>query len=143
MDDINVTPVMADSSTVENIQVRPQRPAKTAADWVRDMRMSPEVNKTTVGVETDHITPELLMATSSKLLGISRREQDPDPKDSLLFQRFYGPAEYFAEHVLRDGGKVARNLLWKATNKGKIDFVPSVRLTSISLMCSTPASWRR
>ncbi len=125
MDDINVTPVMADSSTVENIQVRPQRPAKTAADWVRDMRMSPEVNKTTVGVETDHITPELLMATSSKLLGISRREQDPDPKDSLLFQRFYGPAEYFAEHVLRDGGKVARNLLWKATNKGKIDFVPS------------------
>lgn len=125
MDDINVTPVMADSSTVENIQVRPQRPAKTAADWVRDMRMSPEVNKTTVGVETAHITPELLMATSSKLLGISRREQDPDPKDSLLFQRFYGPAEYFAEHVLRDGGKVARNLLWKATNKGKIDFVPS------------------
>ena len=125
MDDINVTPVMADSSTVENIQVRPQRPAKTAADWVRDMRMSPEVNKTTGGVETDHITPELLLATSSKLLGISRREQDPDPKDSLLFQRFYGPAEYFAEHVLRDGGKVARNLLWKATNKGKIDFVPS------------------
>lgn len=125
MDDINVTPVLADSSTVENIQVRPQRPPKTAADWVRDMRMSPEVNKTTVGVETDRITPELLMATSSKLLGISRREQDPDPKDSLLFQRFYGPAEYFAEHILRDGSKVARNLLWKATNKGKIDFVPS------------------
>lgn len=125
MDDINVTPVLAGSSTVENIPVRPQRPAKTAADWVRDMRMSPEVNKTTVGVETDRITPDLLMATSSKLLGISRREQDPDPKDSLLFQRFYGPAEYFAEHVLRDGGKVARNLLWKATNKGKIDFVPS------------------
>lgn len=125
MDDINVTPVLADSSTVENISVRPQRPAKTAADWVRDMRMSPEVNKTTVGVETDRITPDLLMATSSKLLGISRREQDPDPKDSLLFQRFYGPAEYFAEHVLRDGGKVARNLLWKATNKGKVDFIPS------------------
>lgn len=125
MDDINVTPVLADSSTVENIPVRPQRPAKTAADWVRDMRMSPEVNKTTVGVETDRITPDLLMATSSKLLGISRREQDPDPKDSLLFQRFYGPAEYFAEHVLRDGGKVARSLLWKATNKGKVDFVPS------------------
>lgn len=125
MDDINVTPVLAGSSTVENIPVRPQRPAKTAADWVRDMRMSPEVNKTTVGVETDRITPDLLMATSSKLLGISRREQDPDQKDSLLFQRFYGPAEYFAEHVLRDGGKVARNLLWKATNKGKIDFVPS------------------
>ena len=125
MDDINVTPVLADSSTVENIPVRHQRTAKTAADWVRDMRMSPEVNKTTVGVETDRITPDLLMATSSKLLGISRREQDPDPKDSLLFQRFYGPAEYFAEHVLRDGGKVARNLLWKATNKGKVDFIPS------------------
>lgn len=108
-------------STPVQIPASGQRVPRTAADWVRDLRMSPEVNKTTVGVETDHVTPDLLLAATSKMLNISRGSEDGDPKDSLLFQRFYGPAEYFAEHIQRDGGKVARNLLWKATNKGNLD----------------------
>lgn len=125
MDDMPVTTVPSDNTRIDAIKIRPESPKKTAADWVRDMRMSSEVNKTTVGVETERVTPELLMATSRKLLGISRREQEDDPKDSLLFQRFYGPAEYFAEHILRDANKVGRNLLWKATNKGNLDFMQS------------------
>lgn len=76
-------------------------------------------------MDSDRVTPDLVLATATKLLGISKGEQEPDPKDSLQFQRFYGPAEYFAEHVAKDGGKVARNLLWKATNKGNLDFINS------------------
>lgn len=125
MDDLTVTPQNASTQQVDAIRLRPDKPKKTAADWVREMRMSPGVNKTTTGVETDRVTSDLLLATSSKLLGISKREQHADPKDSLEFQRFYGPAEYFAEHVLRDGGKLGRNLLWKATNRGNLDFMQS------------------
>ena len=125
MDDLTVTPQNASTQQVDAIRLRPDKPKKTAADWVREMRMSPGVNKTTTGVETDRVTADLLLATSSKLLGISKREQHADPKDSLEFQRFYGPAEYFAEHVLRDGGKLGRNLLWKATNRGNLDFMQS------------------
>ena len=125
MDEPTVTPVNADNTTIDPVRMPQGRPKRTAADWVRDMRMSADVNKTTVGVETDRVTPDLLLATSKKLLKVARREQEPDPKDSLEFQRFYGPAEYFAEHVLRDGNKLGRNLLWKATNRGNLDFMQS------------------
>lgn len=107
----------------EEPTAKPSTSRKTAQDWARDKRMSADVNGTTVGVATDRVTPELLLATSKKLLSVSRREAQPDQKDSLQFQRVYGPAEYFAEHVLRDGGKLGRNLLWKATNRGNLDFM--------------------
>lgn len=122
-----VTQTTGQSQQVRNIAPTPQQ-GRTVHDWIRDMRMSPDVNKTTVGVETDQVTPELMLATSRKLLGISRREQEPDPKDSLQFQRVYGPTDYFAEHIMRDSGKLGRNLLWKATNKGNLDFMPTAAL---------------
>lgn len=125
MDDIKTTNIQATTTDVGNTRIHPDKPKKTVHDWTRDMRMSASVNKATVGVETDSVTPELLLATTKKLLRVSRREEEPDPKDSLEFQRFYGPAELFADHVLRDGGKLGRNLLWKATNKGNLDFMAS------------------
>ena len=100
-------------------------PRKTAADWVREMRMSADVNKTTVGVDTDRVTPDLLLATSNKLLKINKREAEPDSKDSLQFQRIYSAPDFVAEHILRDAGRVGRQLLWKATNRGNVDFIPT------------------
>lgn len=118
-----VSPIQSGMETVQHLAPPPPKKMKTAADWVRDLRMNADVNKTTVGVETDRVTPELMLATSSKLLGISRRQVEPDPKDSLEFQRIYGPAEYFSEHILRDAGRLGRQLLWKATNRGNVDFM--------------------
>lgn len=99
------------------------KPKKTANDWLRDMRMSASVNKTTLGVESERVTPDVMLAASGKLLKINRREAESDPKDSLQFQRIYGPTDYFAEHILRDAGRLGRQLLWKATNKGNLDFM--------------------
>ena len=92
-----VSPIQSGMETVKHLAPPPPKKMKTAADWVRDLRMNADVNKTTVGVETDRVTPDLMLATSSKLLGISRRKVEPDPKDSLEFQRIYGPAEYFSD----------------------------------------------
>jgi len=119
---MNTTPQTTED--VSSVKLRKDKPQRTAQDWVRDMRMSAAVNRTNTGVETEQVTPDLLLATSRKLLGISKREQEPDPKDSLAFQRFYGPEMLFQERILRDGGKLARNILWKATNRGNLDFMP-------------------
>lgn len=98
---------------------------KTAQDWVRQLRFSNQVNKQTVGVDTDKVTPQLLLASSNKLLSISRGQQEGDQKDALQFQKIYGPVEYFAQRIQKDGGSVARSMLWKATNKGNLDFIGS------------------
>ena len=118
----------ASSETVQHLAPPPPKPVKNVHDWLRDLRMSADVNQTTVGVAADRVTPELMLATANKLLGISRREVEPDPKDSLQFQRVYGPNEYFSEHILRDAGRLGRQLLWKATNRGNLDFMQTAAL---------------
>ena len=114
---------MANNQQVENISIQDRGPQNTAADWVRQLRFSSDVNKSTVGVDTDRVTPQLLVAASKKLLGISRGTQKGDAKDSMRYQKVFGPVEYFAQHIQRDGGSVARQMLWKATNKGNLDFI--------------------
>ena len=64
MDDIAVTPVQASDTKLNTVKLDAAKPKKTVADWTREMRMSADVNKTTTGVETDKVTPELLLATS-------------------------------------------------------------------------------
>ena len=114
---------MANNQQVENISIQDRGPQNTAADWVRQLRFSSDVNKSTLGVDTDRVTPQLLVAASKKLLGISRGTQKGDAKDSMRYQKVFGPVQYFAQHIQRDGGSVARQMLWKATNKGNLDFI--------------------
>ena len=82
--------------------------------------------KLTMGKSYQQVDPTMLLATTKKLLATSRGELPTDQRDSMEYQRIDGPADFFGERVLRDGGKVARNLLWKVTNKGgSIDAIPS------------------
>ncbi len=89
------------------------------------MRLDPEVTERLLGKPYDTITPYTLLDISSKLLKLSRGEVKSDIRDSLEFQKFYGSPELFAERIVKDGGGVARGLLWKATNKNSLDFLPS------------------
>ena len=98
---------------------------RSAADWTREMRMSADVNASTVGISADRVTPDLLLATSSKLLKLNKGEAEPDSKDSLQYQRIYSAPDYIAEHVLKDADRLGRQLLWKATNRGNLDFMTS------------------
>ena len=77
-----VKPASASQKETKKLSAQPQT-SRDVHDWVRDMRMSASVNKTTTGVETDRVTPELLLATSRKLLAIIRGEAQEDVKDSL------------------------------------------------------------
>lgn len=88
-------------------------------------KLDPEVTTETLGTAHENVNGALLLDTSHKLLKISKGEAYPDSRDELQFQKVFGPSELFAERILKDGGKVARNLLWKATNKGNLDFMPS------------------
>ena len=112
-----------DNDQTDDVPNKPAKVRKTAADFFRPIQISPEVTKQTLGIESDHITPKLLMAASKRVLGIARGEEQSDDRDSLQFQRVYGSSEYLPEHIQKDGGKVARNILWKATNRGNLDFL--------------------
>ncbi len=101
----------------------PELDTSTLEAELAEIKLDPEVTARTLGKAYSGVTPYTLLDISGKLLRLSRGEDKPDVRDSLEFQKFYGAPELFAERIAKDGGHVARNLLWKATNKGNLDFI--------------------
>jgi hypothetical protein len=77
----------------------------------------------------DRVTPNLMLAASQKLLGLQRGEEEPDDRDSLSNQQFFGPEDFFRERIERDAGGIAKKILWNSTNRGKLASVGSGALT--------------
>ncbi len=93
------------------------------------MELDPETTSLTLGSPHPKMTSQTILRASNKLLNISRGMEKVDDRDSLAFQNFHGPEDFFAERVKKDAGQVGRKLLWKATLRGHLKHVPSGVLT--------------
>ena len=102
--------------------LEPDVAGRIAADFDKT-RLDPESTALTLGHPFDRVGSSMLLMTSKRLLDLSRGKGATDNRDSLEYQKVYGHPELFAERILKDGGGVSRKLLWKATNKGHLDFL--------------------
>jgi hypothetical protein len=93
------------------------------------MELDPETTSLTLGTPHHKMTTDTLLRASNKLLNISRGMEKVDDRDSLAFQNFHGPEDFFAERIRKDAGQTGRKLLWKATLRGHLKHVPSGVLT--------------
>lgn len=81
--------------------------------------VDPEVVERTMGLRNcPHVTPELLLRASQKMLGLSRGDERPDNRDNPRFSKFYGVEDYFKERIDNNAGRLANNLLFKAKRRG-------------------------
>jgi len=87
--------------------------------------LDPVSTEITLGRPHPRLTPETLLESAGKVLKLSRGEAGEDYRDSLEFQKVDGPADYFAERIVRDGGGIARNLLWRISRRGNFDDIPT------------------
>ena len=93
------------------------------------MELSPEVTKRTLGREHANITLDTILDLTKRLIRVSKKEEDPDDRDSLPFQQFFGPEDLFAERISRDKDNIRRTLLWKMSQKGNLRNMPSSALS--------------
>jgi DNA-directed RNA polymerase beta subunit len=91
---------------------------------ITSMELDPEVTKRTLGHPYSQLTKEASLATTRKLLAVSRGEAETDDRDHLAFQHFLGPEDLLAERIGRDK-RVMNELLWKTTTKGTLDAIPT------------------
>lgn len=89
------------------------------------MKLDPEVNQHTLGQPFANINKDALLATTKKLLAVSRGEVEPDDRDHLAYQTFLGPEDLFKERLAKDRAGVRRQLLYKSTYKGHLQSLPS------------------
>lgn len=94
-----------------------------AAEFAK-IELDPEVTKRTLGQPYERMTPEVILATTKKLLALNRKEADPDDRDSLAYQSVVGPEDLLSERFTKDKATL-RQLLWKATAKKSLDHIPT------------------
>jgi len=101
---------------------------EAVAKAFNDMELDPEVTKRTLGQPFHKLSKEVALATTKKLLAVSRGEADTDDRDALAFQHFMGPEDLFAERIGRDK-RVLNELLWKASTHGNLEKLPTGAFT--------------
>jgi len=79
----------------------------------------------TLGKAYKNVTPDALLDTTTRLVRLAKGEIAEDKRDSLEHQRFYTAPDLFSERVLKDAGNVGRTLMWKMSNHGNLDKLPS------------------
>lgn len=76
--------------------------------------VDPEVTKITLDGEYTTVDTRTLLATSDKLLKISRGEAEPDNRDNLIFKRLYSVDDLLLEHFDKNKAvleqKIKRNM---------------------------------
>ncbi len=99
-------------------------PSQAVANAFRSMAIDPEVSRTTLGAPHANLDLDTLLASTKKLIAISRGEQDIDDRDHLAYQTFMGPEDLLSERIAKDSGSIQRKLLWKSSFARKLKAMP-------------------
>ena len=103
--------------------------------WMLKTHLEADVTKDTVHYSADHVDPQLLLATSKKLIKINKGEATPDDRDNLKYSKFYDLADRMKEHIDHDVLKLQSKAKMKIKQKKNLSwlhagfFTPQARNT--------------
>lgn len=97
---------------------------KLLADTIHKMELNPHISQRTLGQPFKNMNLDAIMATTKKLLAISRGEAEVDDRDHLAYQTIHGPEDLLAERIAKDYGGVRRGIFQKASWTGSLKHIP-------------------
>jgi DNA-directed RNA polymerase subunit beta' len=89
-------------------------------DFMAGAKMDPEVAKLTIGAAHDTVKGDSILMASNKLLGISRGDQKPDARDSLMFKTFHSAEDFIGEAIRDRSKEIARRIGNNLNRKKKV-----------------------
>src|SRR5690606_16048652 len=102
---------------------------KALLDAFAKMEVDPTVTQRTLGKPYSRIDLDSILATTKKLLAVSRGEMDVDDRDHMAYQNVFGPEELIAERLDKDWAGIRRALLFKSSFKGDLSPIRPGALT--------------
>ena len=66
------------------------------------------------------VTKNSLLRATQKIFNLAKGQEEADDRDSLAFQRFMGPEDFFRERIEKDAGGAIRSALFKTTYRGDL-----------------------
>lgn len=92
-------------------------------EFLYNTKMDATVNKSTVNLSVDSITPSLMLTAATKVLNINRGKEEPDDRDNLKYTKFLGMEDYVKEYITIDPGKVVMKAKQKMDAKKNLDWL--------------------
>lgn len=99
-------------------------PAAVIRDHLSQHKFDPDLAERAVGLHTDHMSPDVLLAAAKRLAELSRGTAHYSPRDAIYTQRFVLPGDQVYDRISKDRGGVARKLLWKVSGGKGLDAIP-------------------
>ena len=87
-----------------------------------------DINKKTIGVESDRLDPSVLLGTTNKLLRINRGEDEPVDRNSMEFKDFLWVDDFVRERIKLEARRFRGKISKLADNAEKVDdaITPSI-----------------
>jgi len=82
--------------------------------------LHPEVTQRTLGKSIDRITPEAMLLSTGRLLGIAKGKEREDVRDSQLFKDLHSTEDFVKERITGHASVIARRVGNNLDRKGKI-----------------------
>jgi glutaredoxin len=109
----------------DDLKLTPEQRAAYIRNMFESSELDPASTQLTLNHAYERATPEALLAASQKIIKLSRGEARADNRDSLAFQTVHGTEDFLADKIRNDQNRILQNNLWKATNRGSLDRIPS------------------
>ena len=87
--------------------------------------LDPKVTKLTLGVASDRVTPEIILETTVKLLGVSRGDRSEDDRDSLIYKSILDISDFAEERFKNRKFKSRIERMFK-NNVDKFDTIDKI-----------------
>lgn len=88
------------------------------------MRIHARVAQATLGQPFENLSLPAVLATTKKLIAVSKGAQDVDDRDHLAYQMTLGPEDLLAERLNRDAGGARRRLFHRMSYRGNLQYMP-------------------
>jgi len=84
--------------------------------------LDPWVVERTMGMaDKKTVSPDLLLRSTRKLIGVSRGEENTDDRDNPAFSNILSVEDFLPERIEKDAGQTLRTILWKAKRKNNLE----------------------
>ena len=124
-DVFNANQRKADASALTRLTERFDKKGEGLKTVFERMTLDPEVTRHTLGHPHARVDFDTIAAATRKLLDVGRGKAQTDDRDHLAYQQFVGPEDLIAERIAKDRAGVRRQLLFKATNRGNLQWLPA------------------
>lgn len=93
------------------------------AKQFHSMELDETTTRKTLGTPHKNVDNDVFKSSIKNLLATYRGERDVDDRDSLSYQQVLGPEDIFAEAILKDKARIAKQMLYKSQHSKNLDHV--------------------